>query len=385
MKNTASERLSWQLKTSIKIIKGLNADDMCEGIIQEIDDKTSRMMSFLNLRGDESLDQIRASLEQKICAIDSELSKSLNYNNIFDELEKTVPTPGGLFLKHDIAVAMLEKFPPDRLLSVTRASSVKNLINQIGLVSVLASIRFAQSPEWMHDFFANAYASVGPDDFEERLVERIVLDSRLLEVAQQFTSHKLHNVSHLKEFGIIFIVPTPHERPGQTLLLVSMLMHYLHEVPYYSGLFRNFINQKDFPAAFASLLRGDVFSGPIPQNAWRIIQRYLAKDNPADPLLMEPHINPESDHWRQAQKDLARMIPDLNRWVGMDSIAIARAPNEILSLDIIDVLMTITNRKPQRYHQQEALWSAIFERMVGEKRAAELVRERILDGYIILP
>jgi len=98
---------------------------------------------------------------------------------------------------------------------------------------------------------------------------------------KEFLEKKYHNVSHLKEFGIIFITPLRIDIPGETSRMFTLMLHYLHEVPFYSGLFKKYMcDGKEFNSRFKSLLRGDVPSGPILDGGivvWRIVQRYLAK------------------------------------------------------------------------------------------------------------
>ena len=77
---------------------------------------------------------------------------------------------------------------------------------------------------------------------------------------------KYHNISHLKEFGIIFVIPLPIDTAGETTRMFTLLLHYLHEVPFYSDLFRKYSTQPDFVSNFKSLLRGDIPTGPIPEN-----------------------------------------------------------------------------------------------------------------------
>ena len=66
-------------------------------------------------------------------------------------------------------------------------------------------------------------------------------------------------MSHLKELGIIFVIPLFLGISGETLRLVSLLFHYLNEVAYYSNLFRQLSqDEASFAKNLISLLRGDV-------------------------------------------------------------------------------------------------------------------------------
>jgi hypothetical protein len=83
--------------------------------------------------------------------------------------------PPGYFLKKDAAIGMLEKFPPHNLLEHFGYANIPELIAKEGFAPVMASLRFTQTQQWMHEFFDIAYSNLGMDDFEERPVELIIL------------------------------------------------------------------------------------------------------------------------------------------------------------------------------------------------------------------
>src|SRR6185369_3736059 len=128
---------------------------------------------------------------------------------------------------------LLAKQPPQSLLDHFGYQNVAELIEKEGFASVVAALRFTQSTDWMHQFFDVAYADLKPEDFEYREVEIKVLDTKWLDIAQKFIGKKFHNVSHLKEYGVIFISPEDISRPCETLRNFLLLLHYLHEVPFY--------------------------------------------------------------------------------------------------------------------------------------------------------
>ena len=59
-----------------------------------------------------------------------------------------------------------------------------------------------------------------------------ILEPQWLDVAEKFLEKKYHNVSHLKEFGVIFVIPLKIDMPGETLRLFTLILHYLNEVPW---------------------------------------------------------------------------------------------------------------------------------------------------------
>jgi hypothetical protein len=178
-------------------------------------------------------------------------------------------------------------------------------------------------------------------------------------------------------------------------------------VPFYSGLFRKFSKEQDFAGKVKSLLRGDVPEDKLPESeniVLRIVQRYLAKDDPNDFRLMEPHINPEAEHWYKAEGDLAKLdamssfakASDgrvFTLWQKLDFVGgffpngLAGVGNEeLVSFDLIDLTMSLAKKGEVKYlyHQQEALWNKIFIEYLGRDKLNELIEANIIDGFVKL-
>ncbi len=383
-----------------------------EAISEENDKLVEKSLMELGVPKDSTADEIYFALINKLSHVDKHLfdlldkpdlaSLSNTCGRMCEVAFQTFTPPKGLFLKQEKAIKLLNKYKPNNLLEHFNCSTVDELVAKEGFSSVVCALRFAQPDEWMHKFFDEAYSDIKPSDFEERDVEMLVLDTKWLEVAEKYLKKKYHNVSHLKEFGIIFITPIVIDEPGETSRMFTLLLHYLHEVPFYSGLFRKFMGDPDFNTKFKSLLRGDVPNGPMLDGGkvnWRIVQRYLAKDNESDPRLFEPHVNPEAEHWFRAEGDfgrLARMMKkddgdlSLSCWTGLDYVGgffkDRNGEEMLISFNFIDLAMSlvIKGRVKYLYHHQEALWNKIFSEYMGRETMNRLVEENIIKGFIPL-
>lgn len=308
-------------------------------------------------------------------------------------LARSIARPAaGFFLKKQLIGDFLRLFEPKELLRYLGYGSVAELIAKEDMVEVMSVLRFIESNEWMHEFFERAYSAVTPGEFEERLIEIRVLGPRWAKVAEQFVAKKRHNVSHLKEFGVIFLNPITEETSGKFIRDFALLLHYAHEVIFYANLIRAYAGAPRFPERLKSLLRGDVAESANrkAQSAnrnieWLIIQRYLAKENPDDPRLSLPHVNPESLHWRRAERDLVafgRSHPgtglelwDNRDWVGalLTDQAGRRVP---VSFDLEDNAMSLVAHEEGKeevftYHSAEALWLELCSAYAGGEAALE--------------
>ncbi|MDP3731191.1 MAG: hypothetical protein Q8R34_01705 [bacterium] len=433
------DKLAKVLRTDPQILLDLEKDMEAltgkSGIMEQVAEENrilvDRTLEELGLSRRASAEEIYRALITRLTHTDEHLSKFLDQ----PDLSKMSKVCGklcaaalwlnhpskGFFIKKEKAIQMLEKFPPQNLLDFFGYGTVSELVDKKGFSSVFSALRFAQDTAWMHRFFDEAYNELIADDFEEREVELKVLEAEWLEVAEKFLDKKYHNVSHLKEFGVIFVIPLKIDTPGETLRLFTLMLHYLNEVPFYSKLFRAFAGNADFSSKLKSLLRGDVpegqrpsFAPPSrsasdghskasegkPEIAIRIVQRYLAKDNPDDFRLADPHINPETEHWHKAEENLGRLTqaPELKGhafgyWHGLDFVGdffsdgLEGKSGEILvSFDLIDLVMSLVKKGEIKYlyHQQEALWNKIFIEYLGREKLEELVEKNIIGGFIKL-
>lgn len=387
-----------------------------DGVIEAIADQNNilveRMLNQVGLNRNASAETVYTTLIRNLIHMDQHLFEVLDRPDLSkmdhacgkmcETALKLYTPPKGLFIKKERVAQLLEKYPPDNMLKHFGYASVKELLDKEGFSSVVSALRFTQSTEWMHKFFDVSYADLKPEDFEEREVELKILETKWLDVAEKFLEKKYHNISHLKEYGIIFIIPLPIDTPGETLRMFTLILHYLHEVPFYSGLFRKFIKDPDFITKLQSLLRGDVPENRIEigtKPVWRIIQRYLAKDDEMDFRLSEPHVNPEAEHWLKVSEDLVRlgriMGPseekmELEHWTSLDHAGDffkdEQGKEQLVSFDLIDLIMSLVKKGQVKYlyHQQEALWNKIFSEYLGRERMNQLIEENIITGFIEL-
>ena len=308
----------------------------------------------------------------------------------------------GFFLKEERAREMLEKEPPQRILSFFKSSSVRELLQGRNLFEVFSALRFIEDREWLNTVFFRQLDNVTPDDFEEREIKTRVLHEEWLRAAESFLKKKYHNVSHLKELGVIFVIPIKIDTPGETMRLFTLLLHYLHEVSFYSKLFRKYAAQdpENFSKKIISALRGEVLDTRFAEEdrgkKWMIVQQYLAKNDINDWRLFEPHVNPEAIHWTKAENDIARFgerFPGigLNFWNDLDFVGDyypdASGVDVLISFNLIDTVMSLVQNKEMikyLYHHQEALWNKLFSEYMGQERMEKLIIDNFEQGYIDL-
>jgi hypothetical protein len=307
----------------------------------------------------------------------------------------------GFFLKKEKFMEFLHKTPPKKVLMMLGYSSVDELLAKEDWREVAASLRFVEGGDWINDVLLPSYESLSPADFEHRKFEIIALNPKWENLAKNFVEKKYHNISHLKELGIIFIIPTSLNLLGELMRTVGLLFHYINEIKFYSNIFLHIGGRPvDFSRNLMSLLRGDVIDDKklSDQGEWLIVQRYLAKNDENDWRLFVPHVNPEAMHWEKAENmlvELGNKYDDLGQefsfwkemnWVG-DYFGTNTGVDVLVSFNLIDTSMALVQEKEMikyLYHHQEALWNKIFSSYFGEEKMEKMMREDIEFGYIKL-
>ncbi len=380
-----------------------NIHGALERVMAENDFKVKEVLSVLNLSRESNSHEVYEAIINKLKSDDKKLYDILGKPKctyvkscrlMIQLLLELADVKRGYFLKEEIARQMIHQCPPKNILKSLGYKDTNELLAHEDFKQVFSALRFVESSDWMNKKFIPLYNSLKPEDFEERNIDIIVLDGKWLEVAEKFIQKKYHNVSHLKELGVVFIIPLDVDTPGEMLRIFSLVLHYLNEVTFYSKLFKKYQNNHNIGKKIVSLIRGDVIETKLTgHNKWRIVQRYLAKDDPNDFRLFEPHVNPETIHWDKAENNLTQLDAryedlDFTFWKNLNFVGdffINKKGEDLVSFNLIDSVMSLVKEKERikyLYHHQEALWNRIFEEFVGKEKMEELIINNFEQGYI---
>ncbi|MDI6717934.1 MAG: hypothetical protein QMD86_02765 [Patescibacteria group bacterium] len=402
-------------KDNIRILEEklsvLTGADVLEKILEENEVMMKNRLDKLGLARESSAKDIYNALISKIEEDDQNLYFALgkpqvtnpeDWKRVLKIAGELAGNPKGFFIKKEKIVDFLRNQPPQKVISAFNYKDVEELIEKEDIFEIFCSLRFIEGGDWLNTVFFEQYKNLKPEDFEEREIKTIALGEKWGKLAREFIRKKYHNISHLKELGVIYILPLPLEIKGETLRNFSLILHYFNEIPFYSSLIKKFMSgENNFARNLISLLRGDVAdSRVLSSNRNRaqclVVQRYLTKDDENDWRLFEPHINPEALHWERAERMLENFSDsgkfggavdlsfwrDLN-WVG-DYFKTETGIDVLVSFNLVDTVMSLVQKKEMvkyLYHQQEALWNKIFSEYLGEEKMEELMKENILRGW----
>ncbi|MDX1608329.1 MAG: hypothetical protein R3251_03915 [Candidatus Spechtbacterales bacterium] len=381
---------------------------------KDMDEHIQKRLDALNLTWDSPVEELLEKLTKKIEKDEDELYKYIGITRddlstyegaiaATDKLKSTAKNMatehGGKFLKYEKAEEILRKHPPKGALELLNYKDVEELLKKEDLMEIMSALRFTETEEWMHEGFDVAYSDFTPEDFEERAIELKVLGPQWKEVAKKYVAKKHHNVSHLKEFGVIFLNPIQEHLKGSLMRDFTLFLHYFHEIVFYSRLFQHHYEDKNFAEKLKSFLRGDVAEKTsVEKGEWLIVQRYLWKVDPNDPRLFMPRVNPESLHWRKGEDDAVAFGERLEEvglefWKDSDWVAAfftnKAGERQFTSFDLEDRTFSLAAQSEGRpenfnYHQQEALWNELFRRYMGAEKRYQLMIENFEEGIIDL-
>ncbi len=356
----------------------------------------------LGLDADFNAKELYYSLQNRVKLDDERVAKQIggaDPEDVQEMLPLILKTAEGLkmhrdgwFIKPSVAKRFLRKMPPKQVMKRLGYKRIEEMLARESLYEIYGALRFAEDGKWLNHFLAQ-YRELTFQDFESRRIRLIKFDTeRWGDIAADFIKKKLHNITHLKELGVVMVMPTGSLKrmPGITLKVLPLIIHYLYEIRLYSAYFKLVSVKENFGAIVVDTLIADVPNLAITERNhvhWRVIQRYFGKLHERHPEIFEPHVQPEDLHWRKAEEVLFELDPELRFWKDADYVGL-ELDEEIVSFNLMDVALSYSNqlRFEDRYlyHMRESLWNEIFMRYLGRDELKEQLLER-LDNELIAP
>jgi len=295
-------------------------------------------------------------------------------------------------LKRSVAKRMLHDNPPINIMKHFGYTSIDSMTKRENLFEIYGALRFAESPSWLKKF-NNSYKKLNPSDFESRNIEIVIMNKeRWGDIAEEFVKKKRHNITHLKELGVILMLPTKLEKlHGIAITALPLLLHYMNEIRLYSAFFKLQQVKSNFGKIVSETLNADIRSAAIMAGNhvhWRVIQRYYGKlENEKHPEIFEPHVQPEDLHWRKAEEQLYKIDPELGFWKDLDFVGVM-AGNLPVSYNLMDISIAYctgaTYQHRVIFHMRESLWNEIFMRYLGHEVLETQILQQ-LDNNMIKP
>lgn len=380
---------------------GLNGTDA--RLIGEIYEKANERIRRMGLDPNDSTGkEIYQALLVQITRNDLHLSSVIGSDDA-DDVQTLIPlmkkavdevdiNKGCWVLKKSVARDMLRRMPPPKIMQHLGYRSVESMLKNENLYEIYGALRFAEGPEWLNSF-NEMYKELKPGDFESRKIEIVIMPhERWADLCESFVHKKRHNITHLKELGVVLMLPVKLAKmPGITITAMPLLLHYINEIRLYSSFFKLQQVKKNFGEIIVDTLLADLGDAAVMAGQrvhWRVIQRYFGKlENEYHPEIFEPHVQPEDLHWRKAEESLYIIDPELEFWKDMDYVGLMHDGRPTV-FNLMDVSVGYCNKTPYEsrviYHFRESLWNEIFIRYMGHQNLEDQILKQ-LDNNMIAP
>ena len=385
--------------------------NVIDAIAEENQTLMANRLQMKELGTDLRAEEIYRGLVDKIQIDDLQLFRALgkpsfmleeDINAVLGKIQGLVPQANkkGFFLKKEKAIELLRKNPPKKVISYLGYRDEKELTDREDVFEIFAAIRLFEDKEWFNGLFVKEYANLTPSDFEEREVVFKSLSQKWVGIAQSFLKKKYQTISHLKELGMVFVIPTELGMPGETTRTFSLALHYFYEVMFYADLFKLFAEDvQNFGKNLIAIVTVACFDKRLPDTErlrFMVLPSYLAKYDENDWRLFEPHVSPEVIFWEKAETSL-RGINNLLQdkdvhvdfsfwenldWVG-DYFPTAAGIDVLVSFNFVDTTMSLLKEKElikYLYHHQESLWNKIFTEYFGGEALEKSMKENMVKG-----
>lgn len=294
-------------------------------------------------------------------------------------------------LKHSVAKRLIKAFPPKAVMKQLGYRSVDSMIKREPVGEIYGAMRFMESPAWF-DTFIGKYKSLRPSDFETRRIEVITLHAdKWKGTAAQYVMQRKHNIAHLKELGVIVMLPMPLKRlPGITITALPLLLHYINEIRLYSSFFKSQQVRPNFSQILVHTLTADParhvsIGGQYVH--WRVVHRHFGSDERRHPDIFEPHVEPDDLLWRKAEETLYRLEPALHFWYDMEYVAV-EFDGRPISFNLMDMAVSYVNGlaygQQSIHHMRQSLWNEIYARYIGEQAVEKQVLKQLAHAPDIL-
>ena len=342
----------------------------------------------------EAHSELEKCVEQRVSEFHKKIAFSgdADWQRIAGIVLKERERPRGFFLKLEKAENLIFKHPPKKVIDFLGYSSVRELLGREDILEVLAALRFIEGGSWINRNFLPEYRNLRPEDFEEREIIIRPISKKWQVVDGEFIKKKFHNVTHLKEIGVVYILPREKYDAPIFFADFALLFHYLREVKFFNQLLERFLkdNPRDWQGDFIRSI-----SGLIPEDKPKsfdrpfffILSRYVEKFDDGAWQTYYPHLNSESLHWIEALSDLVKF----GKRIGIGNLEVWRNSNwlgklfpnkdgkkEVLSFNFVDNIFSLAHRKDNKiynYHFKESLWNYFFIAALGKSYLAESLQK----------
>lgn len=290
-------------------------------------------------------------------------------------------------LKPSVAKRLIKECPPKRVMKQLGYRSVDSLIKRESIYEIYAALRFLETKQWL-DTFVSRYKNLKPSDFATHKIQIVRMDAaKWGDSAMYYVQQNRHNITHLKEVGVVAVLPLPHnDIAGLTLISLSLLLHYCNEVRVYASFFKSQQTKSSFAQTIIDTVQSDPGNHAQIANQqvhWRVVHRHFGSETANGREIFEPHVEPDDLIWRKTEETLYRLEPALHFWFDIEYVGVLFGDRPI-SFNLMDMAVNYANRIPygqqSMSHMRDSIWNEMYLRYMKEQAIEKHVIKQ-LQGH----
>ncbi len=292
-------------------------------------------------------------------------------------------------LRHGVARRLVKATPPKKIMKQLGYRSVDSLLKREDIAELYAMLPVMESSQWQQRFL-KGYKKLSPQDFETRSVELVLISAQKWgSTTQAFVSQKRTNVVHVRELGVIGLMPLPMTSlKGVTLTMLLFVLYFIEDIRSFSALVKLSQVKPNFADQLIHILgspKHATFSMAGQELDWQSIQRYYGRlEAGKHPSIFEPHVQAEDLQWVAAEEVLYRIEPALKFWEGMEYSGLIASGGQVVSFNLLDNAVSYCNNltygQQAGQHLQVSLWRELLTRYLGQQQLEDTILKQLDTG-----
>lgn len=384
---TDDRQLSRALKILNTTLNGASHDVL---VIADIAEKTAALKSALSLDPrDTTSHELYMSLRQRVKDDNERIGRSIGIehpNAVGEASPRIIAAIRSEFASAQCFVpktsrikTMLKHNPPKKVMESLHYRSIDSMLKHEQTNHLVMIARYIEDDAWNERHEAEL-AMLTASDFESRNIEIFWLDKAVLVDAFAKTNVQHHLVIHAKEVGCVAIAPTTEKVINSyTIRTVSLLVHYIQELLYFSSYAKVVMTDQAFGKQYARAIVGEHDShfqlAQYPLH-WRSMHYAVHEGKFSD--VFPPHVSSDDWHTKRANDTLHAINDVVDFW--RDYSYVIGGEEDYVSANVIDVaiddsLNAVFGSHSLKYAQRD-LQQELLSRYLQEPRVHTVVLKR---------
>lgn len=268
-------------------------------------------------------------------------------------------------VKNSVAKKLLKKVPPKKAMKQLGYRSLDSMLKHEAVPHLYVAAFLCESLPWRKKFLEQ-YSALQPRDFELRRVEISIPQSKRWETIASHIVRQQYPIVVFKELGSV-VVLQQNNRPVTVLADILLITSALNDIQSATS----FLKLQQMKPDFGSFVRTIAEDEPLTQAKlmdkivpWRVVHQYYARFTKAyNPLIFEPHIQPDDLHWLHPESILQKIHPALNFWRDTRYTAHVHEADRV-SLNLFDAARNAMANLPFAHRTNQALRQSLWQELM---------------------